>query len=206
MPWIQQLSDCSDIGKDIIFAIWTRPVQGGLPRGLFLSSSHSISVFPILHSSLRDSTGICALPPEGISPSSQLTRDIGLKSMCLHSTNVVTGAHSHRPRGGTEKEIHRYLWANLYFTQSTVVFDICLRCVGSYISGNLWFITNLLWSWRRGAGNRRGENTQMGNEPVHLSWENAFQSFKQQPSLWKKRLFFPAVMPKEKINLKWKSE
>lgn len=82
---------------------------------------------------------------------------IGLKSMCLHPTNVATGAHSHRPRGRTEKEEHGHFWANLYFTQNIVVFDICLRCAWSYISGNLWFITNLLWSWRRAVGNRRGK-------------------------------------------------
>lgn len=43
-----------------------------------------------------------------------------------------------------------------------------------------------------------GKNTQMGNEPVHLSWENAFQSFKQQPSLWKKDCSFQLLCRKKK--------
>lgn len=114
---------------------------------------------------------------------------------------MVTGAHSHRPRGKTEKEVHRYLWANLCFTLSTVVFDICL---GVYGVISLETYGSLPICFGPGGGEVEtggGENTQMGNEPVHLSWENAFQSFKQQPSLWKKRLFFPAVMPKEKYKM-----
>lgn len=33
---------------------------------------------------------------------------------------------------------------------------------------------------------QEGRKTQMGNEPAHLSWENAFQSSRQQPSPRKK--------------------
>lgn len=121
------------------------------------SWSHTISVLPypaltpqrlcrnLCSSSWRDS------------PGSWLTRDIGLKSMGLHPTNVVTGAHSHSPRGRTEKGVHRYSWADLCFTQNTVVFDICLRCVWSYISGKPmvhWQSALVLeeWRWKQEGG------------------------------------------------------
>lgn len=36
-------------------------------------------------------------------------------------------------------------------------------------------------------GKQEGKKTQMGNEPVHLSGENAFQSSRQHPSPQKKK-------------------
>lgn len=177
----------------------------GLPWGLFLISTPSLCS-PIQLSSLRDSTGVCALPPEGINPIPNWS-ELLVWSLCVFVLQlwllepIHTGLEEGLRKGYTDI-------FGLICTSHKAL--LCLTYVlGVYGVISVETYGSLPICFGPGGGEVEtggGKNTQMGNELVHLSWENAFQSFKQQPSLWKKRLFFPAVMPKEKINLKWKSE
>lgn len=90
---------------------------------------------------------------------------------------------------GTDERL-RKMWTNIFGLiyasyRAALCFVQSLGCEME-TNGSLSICSSPARGELGGERKQEGKDTQMGNEPVYLSWENASQLSRQQPSPWKK--------------------